>query len=86
MSNSPVAAQSMLDTSPPKWWTKLLFLAVLAGGLAYCANQLAGELANAQEATPWLLLLLALLIALGLEFVNGFHDTANAVATVIYTR
>ncbi len=26
------------------------------------------------------------LIALGFEFVNGFHDTANAVATVIYTR
>jgi len=23
---------------------------------------------------------------LGYEFVNGFHDTANAVATVIYTR
>ena len=27
-----------------------------------------------------------MLIALGFEFVNGFHDTANAVATVIYTR
>ena len=26
----------------------------------------------------------ALLTALGFEFVNGFHDTANAVATVIY--
>jgi PiT family inorganic phosphate transporter len=33
-----------------------------------------------------LLLLLCLAIALGFEFVNGFHDTANAVATVIYTR
>ena len=33
-----------------------------------------------------LFLLLALAIALGFEFVNGFHDTANAVATVIYTR
>jgi PiT family inorganic phosphate transporter len=32
------------------------------------------------------LLALALLIALGFEFVNGFHDTANAVATVIYTH
>jgi len=31
-------------------------------------------------------LALALLIALGFEFVNGFHDTANAVATVIYTH
>ena len=29
---------------------------------------------------------MALLIALGFEFVNGFHDTANAVATVIYTN
>lgn len=36
---------------------------------------------------PQLLLLGSLLmIALGFEFVNGFHDTANAVATVIYTR
>jgi len=35
---------------------------------------------------PYLLLGLALLIALGFEFVNGFHDTANAVATVIYTH
>jgi hypothetical protein len=32
------------------------------------------------------LLFVALLIALGFEFVNGFHDTANAVATVIYTH
>ncbi|HEY5102041.1 MAG TPA: inorganic phosphate transporter [Steroidobacteraceae bacterium] len=32
------------------------------------------------------LLCLALLLALSFEFVNGFHDTANAVATVIYTN
>ena len=32
------------------------------------------------------LLILSLLIAFGFEFVNGFHDTANAVATVIYTK
>jgi inorganic phosphate transporter, PiT family len=31
-------------------------------------------------------LVLALALALGFEFVNGFHDTANAVATVIYTN
>jgi PiT family inorganic phosphate transporter len=31
-------------------------------------------------------LVLALLFALSFEFVNGFHDTANAVATVIYTH
>ena len=35
---------------------------------------------------PWLLLGLFLALALGFEFVNGFHDTANAVATVIYTK
>jgi PiT family inorganic phosphate transporter len=33
-----------------------------------------------------LFLLLALGMALSFEFVNGFHDTANAVATVIYTH
>jgi PiT family inorganic phosphate transporter len=33
-----------------------------------------------------ILLSTALFIALGFEFVNGFHDTANAVATVIYTN
>src|ERR1700744_3859625 len=32
------------------------------------------------------LLVLALGLALSFEFVNGFHDTANAVATVIYTN
>ena len=31
-------------------------------------------------------LVIALLVACGFEFVNGFHDTANAVATVIYTN
>lgn len=31
-------------------------------------------------------LVLALLFVLGFEFINGFHDTANAVATVIYTK
>jgi len=29
---------------------------------------------------------LCLLCVVGFEFVNGFHDTANAVATVIYTK
>src|SRR5271170_6255960 len=33
-----------------------------------------------------LFLILAIGLALGFEFVNGFHDTANAVATVIYTH
>ncbi|HEX7870551.1 MAG TPA: hypothetical protein VF455_10615, partial [Chryseobacterium sp.] len=29
---------------------------------------------------------LCLLAVVAFEFVNGFHDTANAVATVIYTK
>ena len=33
-----------------------------------------------------LLLILCLLAAVSFEFINGFHDTANAVATVIYTH
>jgi len=41
---------------------------------------------NLGSAWPYILLVVALLIALGFEFVNGFHDTANAVATVIYTH
>jgi PiT family inorganic phosphate transporter len=38
------------------------------------------------DAPTMILLCLALAMALGFEFVNGFHDTANAVATVIYTH
>jgi PiT family inorganic phosphate transporter len=41
---------------------------------------------HATSYLPFALLFIALLIALGFEFVNGFHDTANAVATVIYTN
>lgn len=33
-----------------------------------------------------ILLVICLLAACAFEFVNGFHDTANAVATVIYTN
>ena len=43
------------------------------------------EIASISTGT-WILLGIALLLALGFEFVNGFHDTANAVATVIYTH
>lgn len=42
-----------------------------------------GEVLHLQTA---IVLLLALGLALAFEFVNGFHDTANAVATVIYTH
>ena len=39
-----------------------------------------------EPTATWMILILALALALGFEFVNGFHDTANAVATVIYTH
>ena len=50
------------------------------------SNRNGEKTSRSKPAAPFLLLFVALLIALGFEFVNGFHDTANAVATVIYTR
>ena len=66
----------------------VVFLAVIVVGIGYCSMQLVGDLQPVREGSilPYLLLGVALLIALGFEFVNGFHDTANAVATVIYTH
>ncbi|HUN83913.1 MAG TPA: inorganic phosphate transporter [Terracidiphilus sp.] len=57
-------------------------------GLGYIAIHVAQDFSNVTvtSAWPYVLLTVALLIALGFEFVNGFHDTANAVATVIYTH
>jgi PiT family inorganic phosphate transporter len=67
-----------------------LFAALLATGLGFGAWSLMQDIAGSQTpliATTALVLLgLALLTALAFEFVNGFHDTANAVATVIYTH
>src|SRR5205823_1818637 len=61
---------------------------LLGAGLLYTASELYEDLllAPLQSKLPYLLLGVALMIALGFEFVNGFHDTANAVATVIYTH
>ncbi len=66
----------------------LVFGVALMIGLAYVIWRLLGDLAGspAMSLLPYLGLTAALLIALGFEFVNGFHDTANAVATVIYTN
>ena len=65
-------------------------LAVLALGLFFMAYSISRDVSDAGGAptnwVPFLLLGVAMLIALGFEFVNGFHDTANAVATVIYTN
>ncbi len=65
-----------------------LILILLAVGGIYIAGELTSNLSGLRTSSVWPFVLLgfALLIALGFEFVNGFHDTANAVATVIYTH
>jgi inorganic phosphate transporter, PiT family len=70
--------------------TMIIFFGILAAGLLFVAYSIYVDVnatgAKVTTYLPYLLLLVALLIALGFEFVNGFHDTANAVATVIYTH
>jgi inorganic phosphate transporter, PiT family len=63
-------------------------LIALIAGLGFIGFNVSEDFRNVNlgSAWPYLLLVVALLIALGFEFVNGFHDTANAVATVIYTH
>ena len=77
-------------TRKPSTLTMVAFFAILAMGLLFTAYSLKQDVDNMGTVvttwTPFLLLGVALLIALGFEFVNGFHDTANAVATVIYTH
>jgi PiT family inorganic phosphate transporter len=70
------------------WVSGAVVSAALLGGLAYIGVHIAQDLNNIVVVNiwPYVLLGVALLIALGFEFVNGFHDTANAVATVIYTH
>ncbi|KQW63526.1 inorganic phosphate transporter [Variovorax sp. Root411] len=78
-----------LDAKPGPL-TLITFVGLLAAGLLFTAWSLVGDVtASGAPVTTWvpyILLGVALLIALGFEFVNGFHDTANAVATVIYTH
>jgi PiT family inorganic phosphate transporter len=68
----------------------LILLGLLGAGVVFAGYSLVSDMNEAGSgATTWLPFLLlgvALAIALGFEFVNGFHDTANAVATVIYTH
>lgn len=72
------------------WSTVPVFALLLACGLGYGLYGLVSDMDQAGQSPlaigAFLLLGIALLIALGFEFVNGFHDTANAVATVIYTH
>jgi PiT family inorganic phosphate transporter len=85
-------ATSLLDEklkkSSPGMVGSVLFGVLLVCGIGYIASQIWGDLSGIHNASifPFFLLGIALFIALGFEFVNGFHDTANAVATVIYTH
>ncbi len=66
----------------------LIFGVVLIVGIIYIGYSLSHDLIGVKNTSilPYILLGVALFVALAFEFVNGFHDTANAVATVIYTH
>jgi PiT family inorganic phosphate transporter len=89
---TPAIAPSILDEklkkSSPGMIGTLIFVVMLVAGCIYIGMQLSKDLSFVHTASvfPYILLGVALLIALGFEFVNGFHDTANAVATCIYTH
>ena len=68
---------------------RILFTVILIGALAFAGWSVLVDTRGVGEELAlgaFAFLGVALVIALGFEFVNGFHDTANAVATVIYTN
>ena len=87
MATATPTLEAKLNKSPGKIGM-VGFAVVLLVGIVYAAFQLLSDLSTVHSSsiTPYILLGVALLVALGFEFVNGFHDTANAVATVIYTH
>jgi PiT family inorganic phosphate transporter len=87
MASASTVLDSKLRRSPGKIGM-IVFGVVLVIGFAYAGTHLLNDLSSmhSESALPYILLGIALMVALGFEFVNGFHDTANAVATVIYTH
>ncbi|WP_028965891.1 inorganic phosphate transporter [Sphingomonas phyllosphaerae] len=86
--SSPPAATRSFD-GPVHPFARFAFLAVVILGFGYAGISVLIDTQQVGEQLAlgvFAFLGLALLIALGFEFVNGFHDTANAVATVIYTN
>ena len=85
---SPSTALDAKMSRSPGAIGMLVFGVILVVGVIYAGSHLIGDLSSVHPGSvmPFVLLGLALLVALGFEFVNGFHDTANAVATVIYTH
>lgn len=84
---SAQAKSTNVHVPTPKFFMPV-FLTVIISTLIYIGFQLTSDLAHVPALSLYSMILLgtALFIALGFEFVNGFHDTANAVATVIYTN
>ena len=84
---SAPAKSTNVHVATPKFFMPV-FLTVIISTLVYIGFQLSTDLAHVPALSLYSVIFLAtaLLIALGFEFVNGFHDTANAVATVIYTN
>jgi inorganic phosphate transporter, PiT family len=84
---SKAALQEKLSAGPGRIGILVFGIALIAGFI-YAGSHLLSDLSEMHptSAMPFILLGVALLVALGFEFVNGFHDTANAVATVIYTH
>jgi inorganic phosphate transporter, PiT family len=78
---------SKLGKGPGKYGVAAFGIALVIG-VVYFVSQLVSDLRDVHAGSifPYILLGVALFVALGFEFVNGFHDTANAVATVIYTH
>ena len=76
----------------PTLMTVIVFIGLILVALIYTVLSISSDVQATSHGqtvknwVPFILLGVALLIALGFEFVNGFHDTANAVATVIYTN
>jgi PiT family inorganic phosphate transporter len=85
--HSAHAKSTNVHVATPKFFMPV-FLTVIISTLVYIGFQLSADLTHVPALSLYSVILLAtaLLIALGFEFVNGFHDTANAVATVIYTN
>ena len=90
LSSSPSVAGRPNLTGKRSRFSKPLFVILLVAGLSFAGFNLFSDVQETDTPVtsyvPFFLLGLALVIALGFEFVNGFHDTANAVATVIYTH
>jgi PiT family inorganic phosphate transporter len=88
MAGGPVTRLDSKIIRRPGRLPLVIFAVVLLGGIIYTIASLQADLSQlrATPAFEFVLLGVTLAIALGFEFVNGFHDTANAVATVIYTH